>query len=407
MSGKIIVIVESPGKIKKIQSILGKEYKILASVGHILNLDSRTMSVDIKNNFKPTYVQIPKAKKVIRNLRAEAKKAKRVLLAGDQDREGQFINWSVAHVLKLNDPKQIVYNSITKTELLKAIKNPIDIDQKQVDAQQARRILDRIVGYEISPLLWKNIQPKLSAGRVQSVVTRLIIDKENEIKDFLAKETSSYFKFKGNFVEGNKKPFTTILYDLKSKSAGIYKGGPSRIQEESVARKFLKNCVKSTFKVANVFDKKRQSQPSAPFTTSTLQQTASTKLGFGVKRTMRSAQNLYEAGHITYMRTDSVVLSKEALENIKKYVVSTYGNKYYRNKIYASKAKHIQEAHEAVRPTHIEKLVVNGGKIGSDEQRLYSLIWKRTVASQMSPAIKDILIKKYKIDKDNIIVHGT
>ncbi len=215
MSNKrVLIIVESPGKIKTIQKYLGPLYKVLASVGHILDLPSKTMSVDTKHNFQPTYKPIPRQRKVIQQLKAESKKAKMVLLAGDQDREGQFINYSLAYVLGLKNPKQIVYNSITKEALLKAVKNPIDIDYNQVNAQKARRILDRIVGYELSPLLWKNIQFGLSAGRVQSVVTRLIIDKENKITKFLSKGTSSYFKFKGNFIS-KKKPFSTVLHNLE------------------------------------------------------------------------------------------------------------------------------------------------------------------------------------------------
>jgi len=399
MSNKqILLILESPGKIQKVQSILGKGYKAVSTVGHLLDLPSKTMSVDIKKNFEPTYDSIPRQRKVIQNLRKEAKKSKSILLLGDQDREGAFINWSVAQILKLKNPKQIVYNSITKDALLKAIKNPVDIDMRQVEAQKTRRILDRIVGYELSPLLWKNVQFGLSAGRVQSVVARLIVDKENEINEFLSKGTSSYFKFKGTFAM-KKNPFITILHDLKSKDNGIFKGPPAKIDSKNEARNLLKSCSKSIFNVANVFDRKKQSQPSTPFTTSTLQQEAGRKLGFSSKRTMMAAQRLYEAGHITYMRTDSVILSKEALDAIKKYIVSTYGKKYYRQKTYTSKAKHIQEAHEAVRPTHVEKYTVNGNKIGSDEKKLYSLIWKRSIASQMMPAIFKITSIQISISK--------
>ena len=398
----ILVIVESPGKVKKIQKILGKGYKVSASVGHVLDFKSKgklSESVDIENNFEPIYKPIPRQRKVIQQLRKLNKNAKYVLLAGDQDREGQFINWSIAKLLKLKNPQQIVYNAITKSALLAAVKNPVDIDYKMVDAQKTRRILDRIVGWELSPLLWKHIMAKLSAGRVQSVVVRLIIDKEKEIREFMSKNLNSYFKFTGTFIS-KKKPFVANLYQLKSATKnGIYKGGLTSIESEVKARKFLKNCTRSKFRVENVYDKKAYRSPSAPFTTSTIQQGAYRKFGYSVKRTMMVAQKLYEAGHITYMRTDSVNLSKEALVDIKDYIIKTFGQKYYKQQIYASKNKdlHIQEAHEAIRPTHINITTVGNNE---DEIRLYSLIWKRSVASQMERAIFKITSIQISISKE-------
>nr|QBK89173.1 MAG: DNA topoisomerase I [Mimivirus LCMiAC02] len=395
----ILVIVESPGKVKKIQKILGNKYKVTASVGHILDFSKGKLSesVDIENNFEPIYKPIPRQRKVIQQLRKLSKNAKQVLLAGDQDREGQFINWSIAKLLKLKEAQQIVYNAITKSALLAAVKNPVDIDYKMVDAQKTRRILDRIVGWELSPLLWKHIMAKLSAGRVQSVVVRLIIDKEKEIRDFMSNNLNSYFKFTGAFIS-KKKPFVANLYQLKSIKNGIYKGGLARIESEVKARKFLKKCIKSKFKVENVYDKKTYRSPSAPFTTSTIQQSAHRTFGYSVKRTMMAAQKLYEAGHITYMRTDSVNLSKEALADIKDYVIKTFGRKYYKQQIYTSKGKHIQEAHEAIRPTHIN--ITTAGKT-EDEIRLYSLIWKRSVASQMERAIFKITSIQISISKES------
>nr|QBK88645.1 MAG: DNA topoisomerase I [Mimivirus LCMiAC01] len=413
-----LVILESPGKVNKVQQILGKGYKAIASVGHIIDLDPKSISVKIDKDFEPIYKPVPRQRKTIQALKAAAKKASKIIFMCDNDREGEQIAWSVAYVTGTKNPQKIIFNSITKTAILEGMKNPVPLDQNLINAQKARRILDRLVGYELSPLLWKNIQPKLSAGRVQSVVVKIIIDRENEINDFLKTGDSSYFKFNGTFLTNKIKQIITNLHDLVSiNKDGIYKGGLAKIKTEEESRKFLKNAIKSIYTVENVYDKKRESNPSAPYTTSTLQQDASRKLGFAVKRTMMAAQHLYESGNITYMRTDSTNLSKEALNNIKKYVISTYGNKYYRKKIYAKKVKHIQEAHEAVRPTHINIIdVKNGGKIGSDEKNLYKLIWRRIVASQMMPAVYKVTtiqifishVKKYYFGTsiDNLIFPG-
>ena len=398
---KILVIVESPGKIKKIQDLLGPGYIVMASVGHIIDLDPANMSIDIKNKFTPNYAVIEGKEKVISDLKKAMKTADDVYLASDEDREGEMIAWSLAKELGLKKPKRIAFNSITKAEIDKAIKNPREIDENLVDAQKSRRILDRIVGYEISPILWKSIRASLSAGRVQSVVARLIIDKENEIKEFYQKDSQSFFKFNGVFNEKKKKPFKALLYTSNKTSAdkneeedddeiteieGLRKGGRAKVNSEN-AKKLLNDMTKSTFKVKNIVEKDSTRHPSAPFTTSTLQQEAAKKLGFTVKRTMTAAQKLYEEGYITYMRTDSVNLSKEALTEIKEFVTSKFGKEYHNEKQYFGKSKNTQEAHEAIRPTHVkDENLTEKKKIGYDEVKLYNLIWRRAVASQMSPA---------------------
>jgi len=414
--GKILVIVESPGKIKKLQTILGDKYQVVASVGHIIDLHPKKMSIDIKNNFKPEYFIIGSSDivgdkydkrfdktNVVVDLRKFAKKADDILLAADEDREGEMIAWSVAHILELDikKAKRITFNSITKTELEKAIKNPRTIDMDLVDAQKSRRILDRIIGFEISPILWKSIGASLSAGRVQSVVTRLLIEKENEIKEFLQKENTDYFKFTGIFGI-NKKKLNAILFDSKGKNR-------VKLENESQARNLMKLFSKSDYTIKDIIEKDSIKNPSPPFTTSTLVQEASRKLGFTVKRTNSAAQKLYEAGYITYMRTDSVNLSKEAMENIKKYVLAKYGEDYYRGINYEAKTKNTQEAHEACRPTDVSIEFIKESakdKIGNDEIKLYLLIWKRTVASQMKPAkikLTDIHISSNKV-KDYVFL---
>lgn len=399
---KTLVILESPGKIKKIEGILGSNYKAMASFGHIMDLDPKKMSIEIENNFNPIYIINPDKMKVVKDIKSQFSNAKDILIMTDLDREGAMIAWSIAHVLKLKAPKRVTFTSITKKDLLEAIKNPLPIDTNVVDAQKTRRMLDRLVGYELSPLLNKHVgQYKLSAGRVQSVVARLIVDRENEIKKFMSQPFKSHFKFKANFMSNNKE-FTANLHDLEGVNAeGFYKGSSCKIDGEQNSRNFLENCNISIFKVEHVFNKKRTQGPSPPFTTSTLQQESSRKLGFPGKRTMACAQKLYEAGYITYMRTDSVNLSEEAMENIKKYVIDTYGNNYYRLVEYKSKSKNTQEAHEAIRPTDVFTTdTTNEIKLGPDEARLYSLIWKRTVASQMKPAEYDVTSIQISISKE-------
>ena len=392
--GKKLVIIESGGKISKVQKFLGSDYEVVASYGHIIDLPKGALGIDVDKDFEPTYVESIDKKKTILDLKRKAKSSSDVLLAADEDREGEMIAWSIAHILNLKNPKRLVYNAITKEEIEKAVKNPRDIDMDLVDAAKARRMLDRLVGYKISPLLWKSVRVGLSAGRVQSVVVRLIIDRENDIKTFFQKDTESYFKFFGYF------PFKSMLYKLNKKTNdGIFKGEVAKLSSEAESKKFLTACTKSDFIVANVDEKTGYRNPSPPFNTYTLQQEAYRKLGMAIKRTMTIAQNLYDAGHITYMRTDSINLSDEAIREIKKYVVSKYGKEYHREMKYKSKGN-TQEAHEAVRPTVISSPTIKeGGKIGYDEQRLYGLIWRRAVASQMSPAKINIVNIQISISK--------
>lgn len=369
---KTLVIVESPGKIKKIGQILGSDYIVEASFGHCRDLDSKTLSIDVNNNYEPTYITIPDKVKVINKLKGIKKNVDEVILAADEDREGEMIASSLRDVLKLKSPKRIVFHEITKKAILDAIKNPSVINENMVLAQQTRRLLDRLVGYKISPLLWKQMQGQLSAGRVQSVVVKIVIDKENDIRKSIS---SPYFKSNASFIFNDKKINTTL-----TRNKDVYKFS-SKEDVLDYLNKYEKNikCL-----VNKVTFKETTRKPQAPFITSTLQQEASSRLGFNSKHTMAIAQKLYEAGAITYMRTDSVNLSKEALNGCKKYIEKTYGENYYKFRTFNKKGKNAQEAHEAIRPTKIE--VDNFPKLGNDCQRLYSLIWKRTVASQMEEA---------------------
>jgi DNA topoisomerase-1 len=419
--GKTLVIVESSGKIGKIGAILGNDYIVMASGGHIIDLDPSCMSIDFTKNFEPQYCIIKDKHTTVARLKKAYADASDVLLAADEDREGEMIAWSLAKELKISKPKRIVFNSITKNEILHAVKNPQKINDDYVNAQQMRRLLDRLVGYRISPLLWKNIgDPSLSAGRVQSVVLKLIVEKEESIVDFFEHDTSTYFKFVGSFRPDNKnkkemykaKLFTTkkqqIMVDSdddspkkKSESDGDEEHGyEAKINGLSEAQKLMKRMIKSTFKIMSVTNRESFRYPSPPFETSSLQQEASNKLGMTSKRTMTAAQHLYEAGHITYMRTDSISLSDEALVTIGKFVVSKYGKEFYRKMQYKSKSKVAQEAHEAVRVCDVNTKSVQPdekSKIGNDEIRLYNLIWKRTVASQMSPAKFNVITIKIEI----------
>ena len=403
---KILIIVESPGKIKKIEKILGSQYIVAASYGHIMDLNPSTMSVEIDNNFKPIYIINTDKREVVKKIKTIYNSCKDILIASDKDREGEAIAWCISDILKLKNAKRITFNSITKNELLEAIKSPNKINQNMVNAQKARRILDRIAGYELSPLLDKHLgQKKLSAGRVQSVTARLIVDRENEIKKYLESELKSFYKFKGSFNSKlNSNIMMTQVYNLNdTNKEGVFKGDISKFDSLANGRKFLNLCIDSIFTVSSISTKKRTQGPSAPFTTATLQQEANRKFGFTAKRTMGSAQRLYEEGLITYMRTDSVKLSDEAINNIKKFVEEKYGPDYYRKMEYKTKSQNAQEAHEAVRPSdvNIENVDQHGGKIGSDEIRLYNLIWKRTVASQMQPAEFDVTSIQIIISKDN------
>lgn len=397
MQNKTLVLLESPGKIKKIQEFLGSDYIVKASFGHVQDLDKSTLSIDIENNFKPNYIITQDKKKVVKELQALAKDCKEVILAADGDREGEAIAWSLSSVLKLKNPKRIIFHEITKTSILKALENPTIINMDIVYAQQTRRILDRIVGYLISPILWKYLtHDAKSAGRVQSVVVKILIDKENEI---IKSISQPYFKTTGEFEFGNE----NVIKISSSLQIGskIY-----QFDSEADAKNFLEKISKKTeFKVISVDNKKSIRKPSPPFITSSLQQEASTKLRFNVKRTMDIAQKLYEQGLITYMRSDCPNISKEAVDEASKYIINTYGKDYSDPKNYESKNTSSQDAHECIRPTHIEPLENIAENIDGDLKKLYTLIWKRTIASQMSNAqinIQTILIDA-TISKESII----
>lgn len=412
--GTILFLVESPHKAETLTHILGKQYKILATVGHIMDLDPMKMSIDIENNFEPIYVNNNDKTDVIAKIKAAAKKADSIIFASDPDREGEMIAWGAAKILGVKNPQRVTYTEITKAAILEAIKHPRDIDMSLVDAQKTRRILDRIVGYEISPLLVKVLAIQhLSAGRVQSVVTRLIVDKETEIKEFISKDLPAVFKFNGEFKSG-KDILAAVLFnigesnnddkpnkkkDKQKEEEDIFDDGESekglvKIPSLNKAKELMEKFCKSIFSVGDIGEKILTRNPSPPFSTSSMQQASANKLGFTVKRTMSAAQNLYEGGFITYLRTDSVNLSEEALANIGKYIVDKFGSMYHQKVQYKSKSKNTQEAHEAIRPTDVNIVDnLSGKKIGNDELKLYSLIWKRAVASQMTPAkIKQIKV---------------
>lgn len=364
---KNLVIVESPAKAKTIEGFLGKDFTVKSSFGHIRDLVKKGFGVDIENNFTPTYEVQPDKEKVIAELKKLSKGADMVWLASDEDREGEAISWHLFETLGLNkkNTKRIVFHEITKPAITKAIENPREIDINLVNAQQARRILDRLVGFELSPILWKKVRPSLSAGRVQSVSVRLIVEREREIQQFVS--TSAY-KVSALFKVGES--------NLKAEL-------DTRFNSEKEAQAFLEKCQSAIYTIQSLETKPAKRSPAAPFTTSTLQQEAARKLGFSVAQTMQVAQRLYEAGKITYMRTDSVNLSETAMGQAKNAITKNYGNQYYQPRQYKNKNKGAQEAHEAIRPTYIDKTEVDGDR---NEQRLYDLIWKRTIASQMSDA---------------------
>lgn len=364
---KNLVIVESPAKAKTIEGYLGKDFKVASSYGHVRDLPKGDNAIDIKNRFKPTYEITPDKKEVIKQLKSLVKDADTIFLASDDDREGEAISWHLKEVLNLKDSqtKRIVFREITKNAILKAIESPRQIDIDLVNAQQARRILDRLVGFELSPILWKKIKAGLSAGRVQSVAVRLIVEREREIERFKSK---SSFKI-------------TALFDVNGKtlSAELSK----KFESEEDAEQFLRNCIGAAFSIDSLEKKPSKKSPAPPFTTSTLQQEASRKLSFSVAQTMSVAQKLYEAGKISYMRTDSVNLSEEALEGAKKEILSSFGADFHHQRKFSTKSESAQEAHEAIRPTDFSKHQVAGDR---NEQRLYDLIWKRAIASQMAEA---------------------
>src|SRR5690554_7446243 len=364
---KNLVIVESPAKAKTIEKFLGKDFHVMSSYGHIRDLKKKDFSIDIEDNFKPIYEVPADKKKVVSELKAASKKADVVWIASDEDREGEAIAWQLFEALDLKEEntKRIVFHEITKKAIHDAVNNPRKIDQNLVDAQQARRVLDRIVGFELSPVLWRKIKPALSAGRVQSVAVRLIVEREREIQQF---QTEAAYRIVAIFTkeeEGQR-------YEIKAEYN-------KRLKTKEEALALLEKLKTSTFTIDEVITKPAKKSPAAPFTTSTLQQEASRKLGFSVGQTMMVAQRLYESGKITYMRTDSVNLSGLAIGTAKSEIVEQYGEKYHKVRQYATKSKGAQEAHEAIRPTFISEHEVQGT---AQEKKLYDLIWKRTIASR-------------------------
>ena len=366
---KNLVIVESPAKAKTIEKFLGKDFKVMSSYGHIRDLKTKEFSIDIEHNYAPQYVIPADKKKLVSELKSEAKAAEQVWLASDEDREGEAISWHLYEVLGLKpeNTKRIVFHEITKNAILHAIETPRDINIDLVNAQQARRVLDRIVGFELSPILWRKVKPALSAGRVQSVAVRLIVEREREINEFVSEAA---YRIIANFTLPDG---TTILKAELNK----------RLKDKKEVMEFLESCKSASFSIDEITKKPVKKSPAPPFTTSTLQQEAARKLGYSVSQTMMIAQRLYESGLITYMRTDSVNLSDLALGTSKEAILETYGEKYYKFRQYHTKSKGAQEAHEAIRPTYISNTEISGS---AQEKKLYELIRKRTIASQMADA---------------------
>ncbi|MED5354790.1 MAG: type I DNA topoisomerase [Bacteroidota bacterium] len=387
---KNLVIVESPAKAKTIEKFLGNDFKVASSFGHISDLPSKDLGVDVEGDFKPKYEVSKDKKSVVKNLKDLANKSETIWLASDEDREGEAIAWHLFRLLKLEESntKRIVFNEITKSAIQKAIDNPRSIDYNLVDAQQARRVLDRIVGYELSPVLWRKIKSGLSAGRVQSVSVRLIVEKEREIKSFNSEST---YRVDAEFITKNGG-------NLKAKLDKTF-------NTKENAQDFLKKNISSSYSVESLEKKPLKKSSSAPFTTSTLQQEASRKLYFSVSKTMTVAQRLYESGLITYMRTDSVNLSNSAKDSAKDHIVKNYGNEYSSSKSYKTKSKGAQDAHEAIRPTNFS---MTGDNIAdNDQKRLYQLIWKRTIASQMTDASLEKTNVKIKSSNHEILFAST
>ena len=366
---KNLVIVESPAKAKTIEKFLGKDYKVLSSYGHIRDLKTKQFSIDIEHNYAPQYEIPADKKKLVSELKAESKAAEMVWLASDEDREGEAISWHLYEVLGLKpeNTRRIVFHEITKTAILHAIETPRSIDMNLVNAQQARRVLDRIVGFQLSPILWRKVKPALSAGRVQSVAVRLIVEREREIQDFVSEAA---YRVTANFILPDGK--TILKAELNR-----------RLKTKEEAQAFLKACQQATFTIDDISKKPVRKSPAPPFTTSTLQQEAARKLGYSVSQTMMIAQRLYESGFITYMRTDSFNLSDLALGTAKEAILESYGEKYYKFRQYHTKSKGAQEAHEAIRPTYIAKAEIDGT---AQERKLYDLIRKRIIACQMADA---------------------
>jgi DNA topoisomerase-1 len=386
---KNLLIVESPAKAKTIEGYLGKDFTVKSSYGHIRDLVKSEDAIDINNNFSQRYEVPADKKQIVSELKKLAKEADIVWLASDEDREGEAISWHLFETLGLKEPdtRRIVFHEITKPAIMRAIENPRKIDYNLVNAQQARRVLDRLVGFELSPVLWKKVKPSLSAGRVQSVAVRLIVDREREVNKF---KSDAAFKVVALFGTG-RNAFKAEL--------------PERFAQQDDAEKFLQDCIKAIFEIKSLETKPAKRSPAAPFTTSTLQQEASRKLGYSVARTMQVAQRLYESGYITYMRTDSVNLSDTALDAAQKEIVSAYGDKYHQHRKYKTKSAGAQEAHEAIRPTYFNNHTIDGE---SNEKRLYELIWKRAIASQMSEAQFEKTVAKISIStrKEDLVANG-
>ncbi|GIV35164.1 MAG: DNA topoisomerase 1 [Chitinophagales bacterium] len=391
--GQKLLIVESPAKAKTIEKILGKEFRVASSNGHIRDLVKEGMGIDVEHNYTPTYA-IPEEKAgVVAQLKKLAEEAEEIWLATDEDREGEAISWHLCEVLGL-DPektKRIVFHEITRPAIEEAVKNPRKIDLNLVNAQQARRVLDRLVGFELSPILWRKVRTNLSAGRVQSVAVRLIVEREREINAFTP---ASYFKISALFNASAIGPTARLKAEL-----------PRKVEEESAASRFLEEAKDAVFRITDVQKKPSRKSPAPPFTTSTLQQEASRKLGFSVIKTMMIAQRLYESGYITYMRTDSVNLSQTAIEEAAKEIVQSFGKKYSEPRQYKTKSSSAQEAHECIRPTSFSRREVEGER---DDQRLYELIWKRALASQMSDAVLEKTTVKIEIssNKEELVAQG-
>jgi DNA topoisomerase I len=392
---KNLLIVESPAKAKTIEKILGEDFEVKSCYGHIRDLEKSDMGIDLNNNFEPRYIVPEEKEKVVKELRSIAKKSGEVWLASDEDREGESISWHLAEVLGL-DPKttkRIVFHEITAPAIRKAVQNPRTINMDLVNAQQARRILDRIVGFELSPVLWRKIgmQRSLSAGRVQSVAVRLIVEREREINQFTSVST---YKIEAYFIAD----------DVNGKKITFKADGPTKVNSQEDAAKFLEGCKNANYTVSDITIKPAKRTPAAPFTTSTLQQEASRKLGYSVSKTMLLAQKLYESGKITYMRTDSIALSDTAIDMIRDEIKSSYGDNYYQPRKFKNKNESAQEAHEAIRPTYMENKTIDD----NDLRRLYELIWKRTIASQMSDAEFEKTIAKIDIstNKEQLTASG-
>ena len=391
---KNLLIVESPAKAKTIEKILGSDFEVRSCYGHIRDLEKDDMGIDVNNHYQPRY-KVPEDKeKVVRELKQMAKKASEVWLASDEDREGESISWHLAEVLGLDpkETKRIVFHEITAPAIKKAVENPRKINMNLVNAQQARRVLDRLVGFELSPVLWRKIgmQRSLSAGRVQSVAVRLIVEREREINNFLSEssyKTEAYF----------------IAADINNKQVTFKAEGPSKVSNIQDARAFLESCKGAAYTVTDIQVKPAKRTPAAPFTTSTLQQEASRKMGYSVSKTMLLAQKLYESGKITYMRTDSINLSDTALDDIRNQVSNAYGGQYHQPRKFKNKNESAQEAHEAIRPTYMNHLSVED----EDVRRLYELIWKRTIASQMSDAEFEKTTAKINISTNNETLSAT